>query len=56
MNPRLCQQIANKLNRDKRRQNGVTAAQVLAVDNGQDRCESHPVISLIRIELKKHKV
>lgn len=56
MNPLLCQQIAAKLNRDPRRHNGVTAAQVLAVANGGDVCESHPVWQLIVRELKKHKV
>lgn len=51
MNPRLFQQIADKLNRDARRHNGVTAEQVANVASGEERCESHPVIQSIRAEL-----
>lgn len=56
MNPRLFQQIATKLNRDKRMQNGITAIQVADVASGAIKSESHPVIASIRAELRSKGV
>ncbi len=48
------QEIADKVNKE-RKINTITAEQVKEVANGEDKTESHPVISIIIAELRKQK-
>lgn len=52
----ICQLIAQKLNQDKRAQNGVTPEQVALVASGQERTVSHPIIAAIMRELREEGV
>lgn len=57
MSPRLCQSIARQLNSELTiRAGAVTPEQVACVANGTERTVSHPVISAIMSELRKHKI
>lgn len=53
----LCQQIADDLNHSLNIRGAfVTAEQVACVAAGTERTVSHPVISAIMTELRRHKV